>query len=163
MGGGVAPPPGKEAFLHISVPCKRRAVLESSGFHLLGLGCCQGHSILPTCSAYAPSCTSQACTTVPCTHALTHTGHPVHDCSRASAPCTCNAGVNVHPIVAAQAHIPPGDRRGLWGGSGGAVNTREMGFGSLRVGNCDSNTHFDSACLRPYVGMETHLRFSFFH
>lgn len=69
MGGGELPlRPGTEAFLDIPLPCKRSAALQSSGFHLLGLGCCQGHCILPTGSAYAPSCTSQDCATTPCAH-----------------------------------------------------------------------------------------------
>lgn len=68
-GGGESPlRPGTEAFLDIPLPCKRSAALQFSGFHLLGLGCCQGHCILPTGSAYAPSCTSQDCATMPCAH-----------------------------------------------------------------------------------------------
>lgn len=77
-GSGESPlRPGREASLDIPVPCNHSAAPELSGCRLLGLGCCQGHCILLTRSAYAPSYTSQTLATAPHAHALNRHGQPL--------------------------------------------------------------------------------------
>ena len=77
------------------------------GFHLLGLGCCQGHSgqharhMLP--AARARSQPSPSCRT----HVLPQTrGRPPHAHVPASALLTCNTARNTYPISPACTHHP---------------------------------------------------------
>lgn len=69
-------------------------------FHLLSLGHCQRHSILPMHMAYAPSYTSpeSGLTSMQYTCAATNTGNPPHTHSHGLALLTCNTAVNPYPI-----------------------------------------------------------------
>lgn len=79
------------------------------GFHLLGLSCCQGHSVRPTHTAYAPSCTSQesALAIMPHTRAAPNTGQPAtHSRSSIGAAHMQHSQEHIPPISPASTHHP---------------------------------------------------------